>query len=641
MKNKYAMPLIAVAALLVLGLVTTASYAYFIASVLGNESSSQNAITTGYMALEISDGPEVKLLNAIPGSSIEKNFTITNTGTVKTTYDVYLSELLNTFEDKEDLVYVLESENGCTNEMEEIVPSEGGEQSKIVSSCAINPNESHSYRLTITFKETNNNQDNNKGKKFKAIISINEYKEYNYTAELKNGVDVNQSIYKLFKKYSEYDVHANDTETTHHVGPEVLLHTINITNQEPDSNKEIIHLESDSSDYEILAWIDMDDEETVIHEEETYEENGEMHTYPELKERLGTLNLYTTSSNILLEKDSSYLFSRFFIYDYLDLSHFDTSNVVYMSRMFSLSHFENLDLSSFNTSNVEDMSDMFSCSSINSLSFGNNFDTSKVLSMGGMFDGLYGVKNLNLSTFNTSNVTNMESMFSGNVFLEVLNLGNNFDTSKVENMAWMFSNCEKLSELDVSNFNTSNVYDMYYMFSNMENIESLDISSFDTSNVTNMAGMFINMSKLKQLNLGNNFKTTNTEHIQYIFEGVSSLETLDLGTMDFTNVYNNIDSLFKNMTRLKTIYVDAEFIYPDDGLYWGGLFDGDVNLVGGKGTVYNSNHNDGWYGYIDCGEDRPGYLTLKASDEEYDNYCHQFSSSTSDPITNPDPLPSQ
>jgi surface protein len=43
----------------------------------------------------------------------------------------------------------------------------------------------------------------------------------------------------------------------------------------------------------------------------------------------------------------------------LDLSSFDTSNVVNMRSMFSNSRATTLDLSSFDTSNVTDMSSMF------------------------------------------------------------------------------------------------------------------------------------------------------------------------------------------------------------------------------------------------------------------------------------------
>ncbi len=175
--NKYIKPLTLVIAFLILSLVTVASFAYFTASVQGNDNAYDTVITTGEMALMLNDGEQVGLNNAIPGDSVTKEFSVKNTGTVETTYDVYFSELLNKFEDKNDLVYTLISDNGCTNGIEKIVPSESNDESKMVSSCTINPNQTHNYTLTITFKNDGTNQDDNKGKQFKTKIAVNEWKE--------------------------------------------------------------------------------------------------------------------------------------------------------------------------------------------------------------------------------------------------------------------------------------------------------------------------------------------------------------------------------------------------------------------------------------------------------------------------------
>ncbi len=174
MKKNYIKILVIIAAFLVLSLTTIASYAYFTANV--NTNSQESVITTGNMALEFTDGPEVSLNNAIPNESVTKTFKVKNIGTVETTYDIYLSELINLFADKNDLVYTLTSTNGCADNSEKVVPGIVGEQSKITT-CSINPREEHEYTLTILFKEDKTNQDDNKDKKFSAKISVNEYKE--------------------------------------------------------------------------------------------------------------------------------------------------------------------------------------------------------------------------------------------------------------------------------------------------------------------------------------------------------------------------------------------------------------------------------------------------------------------------------
>lgn len=49
----------------------------------------------------------------------------------------------------------------------------------------------------------------------------------------------------------------------------------------------------------------------------------------------------------------------FYMGESLDLSHFDTSNVTNMQRMFYGSHVKSLNISGFDTSRVTNMSEMF------------------------------------------------------------------------------------------------------------------------------------------------------------------------------------------------------------------------------------------------------------------------------------------
>lgn len=77
----------------------------------------------------------------------------------------------------------------------------------------------------------------------------------------------------------------------------------------------------------------------------------------------------------------------------------------------------------------------------------------------------------------------------------------NFDTSKTENMAGMFSGCKILTRLDLSGFKTKRVQSFVAMFENCNILQSLDLSKFNiikTADVTQML----------------NFKTT---YLQYLY----------------------------------------------------------------------------------------------------------------------------
>ena len=156
---------------LIIGMVVGYSAAYFTASLINNSEIDETIVTTGTMSIEFTDGPQVKLDNAIPGNYVIKTFAVQNTGTLDTYYDVYLSDLVNNFEDKNDLVYTLTANTGGATISETVVPSAS---TKIVNKKLLPVNETHYYTLRIDFKETNDNQDDNIGKNFSAKIRVSD-----------------------------------------------------------------------------------------------------------------------------------------------------------------------------------------------------------------------------------------------------------------------------------------------------------------------------------------------------------------------------------------------------------------------------------------------------------------------------------
>ena len=179
-----------------------------------------------------------------------------------------------------------------------------------------------------------------------------------------------------------------------------------------------------------------------------------------------------------------------------------------------------------------------------------NFDTSKVEDMHWMFAGMSSLTSLNLSNFDTSKVTSMISMFDGVSRITTLNLSN-FNTSKVTNMISMFAHMHNLTTLNLSNFNTSQVTNMHGMFNDIHNLTTLDLSNFNTSKVTDMGYMFASpTSRLASLNLSN-FDTSKVTNMSYMFNG-SNLTTLDLSNFDTSKV-TDMSSMFSFMPRLASL----------------------------------------------------------------------------------------
>ena len=175
-------------------------------------------------------------------------------------------------------------------------------------------------------------------------------------------------------------------------------------------------------------------------------------------------------------KDMSYLFCGF-MGNKLDLSEFDTTNVLNMNCMFT------------------------QCSFLSELNI-NGFKTNQVRLMNGMFNRCSKLRKLDLSGFDTSKVETMGSMFSKCKSLKILKISN-FDTSNVTSMAFMFGHCRFLSNIDVSGFDTSKVRNMSYMFTNCDSIQYIDVSGFNTEKVENIQRMFNGCYRLKKLDLSN------------------------------------------------------------------------------------------------------------------------------------------
>ena len=178
-----------------------------------------------------------------------------------------------------------------------------------------------------------------------------------------------------------------------------------------------------------------------------------------------------------------------------------------------------------------------------SINYNNNFNTSKVTNMSYMYLPIYSdngdwsstvtltssIKNAKLSFLFKTNDSKIEMMASGGddgsfySIIEKLDLSS-FNTSKVITMGGMFSYCSSLISLDLSSFNTSNVINMNSMFEACYALTSLDLSSFNTSKVTTMVGMFYNCESLINLDLSN-FNTSNVTDMQVMFDGCYKLQT--------------------------------------------------------------------------------------------------------------------
>ena len=83
------------------------------------------------------------------------------------------------------------------------------------------------------------------------------------------------------------------------------------------------------------------------------------------------------------------------------------------------------------------------------------FNTSTVTNMSGLFEGCENLSELDLSDLRTQAVENMSDMFKGCKLLQTLTFGDNFNTTQVKDIHEMFQGCGSLRSLDLSAFDLS------------------------------------------------------------------------------------------------------------------------------------------------------------------------------------------
>ena len=429
------------------------SYAYFSLSVSGNADAKDMVVEAGTLRLTYTDSPQIIMQNIKPGQTITKKVTVKNTGTLDTAYNLVWQELYNKI-GRNDLVisYTCERLNSsgtvdgtCTGLTETPVKTK-----TITKNIPIESGVTHNYTITITFKETGENQNYNQGKSFSGVLGIEEYS--NIAGTLKNrfyeesGM-TDRGVVKSISFYSDNRVIAG-------------AESYDVSEEQNGSVKMYVKQNGENNSLYDLTMVG----------------NGII-AFPEDSSNLFSFNIFgycgpttslsktsLTSINFNDSVDTSRVKNMYRMFagsnlTSLDLSGFNTINVINMNSMFFLNESKNINLSSFDTSKVTDMSYMFSYSQATTLDL-SNFDTSNVTNMSDMFSYSQATT-LDLSNFDTSNVTYMSNMFNGSKKLKTIYVSSKYNTSKVTSNCDMFTGCTSLVGGQGTVYDSTKVYKTY------------------------------------------------------------------------------------------------------------------------------------------------------------------------------------
>lgn len=208
-----------------------------------------------------------------------------------------------------------------------------------------------------------------------------------------------------------------------------------------------------------------------------------------------------------------------------------------------------------------------------------NLDTSNLTSTSDMFSQCNNLTEIDISNWNTSNVANMSGMFS-NTALSSLDLSS-FDTSNVTIMYAMFSGCH-FSQLNLNDLDLTNVFSMEQFVASNQQLTSFTLTNKTSNSLRAFSGMFYNCSSLSNVNLGiETFATGGTQTNRRIglanmFGSCTSLTELDLSGLIINTAIYYTNNMFNGCTNLTKI--DIRGLKLDGNIYsYNGMFNGVPN----------------------------------------------------------------
>ncbi|GEO78833.1 BspA family leucine-rich repeat surface protein [Companilactobacillus mindensis] len=216
---------------------------------------------------------------------------------------------------------------------------------------------------------------------------------------------------------------------------------------------------------------------------------------------------------------------------------FDTSKVTDMSGMFDNTGLKDLSqVGKLNVDNVTKMDAMFANTPITDLTPISGWNVSKVTSANGMFSGSKITSLKPLSNWQPTSLNNGEEMFSSTPITSLDGL-QNWQPNNLNDMTAMFYN-DKISDLSpVSNWNVSQAQSMTGLFAGTNVSNLTPISKWNTSAATDMSNMFAH-TKVNDVTPIANWDTSKVESIY--------------GMLSNTNL-NNVSGLNWDLASAKDI----------------------------------------------------------------------------------------
>ena len=171
---------------LLLLLTTGLSYAYFSASISGNDNAKNVVVEAGTLKLTYTDGPAINAQHIKPGWTTTKTVSVKNNGTLDTNYNIIWQSLTNGITNDELVLSATCQRLNASGTVEgtcESISQVPISDMTIAKKISIESGITHKYTFTILLKETNADQNYNQGKEFNGVLGIEEYKAPDFATD--------------------------------------------------------------------------------------------------------------------------------------------------------------------------------------------------------------------------------------------------------------------------------------------------------------------------------------------------------------------------------------------------------------------------------------------------------------------------
>ena len=300
------------------------------------------------------------------------------------------------------------------------------------------------------------------------------------------------------------------------------------------------------------------------------------------------------------------------------ISYLNTSEVTNMAWMFGqCENLTSLDLSGFNTANVTDMRGMFTrCNKLTTIYASSSWSTAAVTDSFNMFNDCTSLVGGMGTTYNSSHVDKAYAHIDGGTsnpgyFTRDPNSPEAYAcyTSSNTTLTFYYDNLRSSRTGTTYDLNTgSNITGWETSGTNANVTKVVFNSSFANARPTTTYSWFYGMGNLQSITgMKEYLKTSAVTNMAWMFSESTKLTTIDLSGFNTAKV-TDMRGMFSSCNMLTTIYVGSGWSTAAVTSSYS-MFENCTNLVGGKGTTYNSSHTDKAYAHIDGGTSNPGYLT--------------------------------